>query len=119
MPEDGTNGFFVACFIRDPNNVDPIIVDGEEPTEELSHSARQDAFRAKSKAKGGKGGVRGGGEINSATQIGKLKAADVRKELANKPIVKEAKAAKIKKAVPGKKAAYLLTKALKQKKSSK
>lgn len=104
LPEDSTNGFFVACFVRDPNNVDPI--EAEETTTTLSHSSRQEAFKAKSKAKGGKGGVRGGGEIHSATQVGKVKAADVRKELASKPVVKEAKAAKVKVAVPGKKAAY-------------
>lgn len=59
LPEDGTNGFFVACFIRDI----PDPIEGEELTttpavsigvDELSHSERQEAFKAKARAKGGK-----------------------------------------------------------------
>ena len=64
LPEDGTNGFFVACFVRTP-------IEGEEelqqPLEdvEMTHAARQAAFKAKSSTKGGKH-VKGGPQKGKA-----------------------------------------------------
>lgn len=71
LPEDGTNGFFVACFVRTPPAVDSLptattdsTVDLVEETNEttttsggtmtMSHAERQEAFKAKARAKGGK-----------------------------------------------------------------
>lgn len=57
LPEDGTNGFFVACFVRNPPegvDVDAAATVAPDAAEEMSHSERQEAFKAKARAKGGK-----------------------------------------------------------------
>lgn len=112
LPEDGTNGFFVACFVRTvPEGQEdepeaPVAVEGEEGETTLSHEDRQKAFKAKARAKGGKGGPKGA-VVTPAPR--KPKVPEVR--------VLKKSYEKIKKAgVPGKKAAYLAEKAKRGKK---
>lgn len=89
----------------------------------MSHSSRQEAFKAKAKATGGKGGMRGGGEkstggIPAKPKIARSMVTMVPKAQQIEAAAKEiAKAPKVKTAVPGKKAEYLLQKALRQKKA--
>lgn len=109
MPEDQSNGFFVACFIRDEDSVvapaatetEETAIEGEEA--ELTHAQRQEAFRAKSKARGGKGGPKG--LVPSKLVALAEKAAPPKPKVEVKEV-----ASKTKKSVPGKKAAYLAEK---------
>lgn len=108
LPEDGTNGFFVACFVRDEpsENGDETVIeaeaeDGTEKKDVLSHAQRQEAFKAKARAKGGKGGPKGS-EVHPP-----------KKEVAKAAPVQEHK-----KPVAGKKQAYLIEKALVQKRKA-
>lgn len=115
LPEDGTNGFFVACFVRTP-------VEGEEDApplpihteggEEMTHSSRQEAFKAKARAKGGKGAPK--------SERGPRPARPV-KEVVVVPVAKVEKVEKekrVKQKVEGKKERYLVEKALMQKRKT-
>lgn len=97
-----------------------MLIEGEVGAEETTHASRQEAFRAKAKAKGGKGGPK-----NAAPVVKRLPrpAAAATKEEA--PKVEgtggdkaEKKEKKVKVAVPGKKAAYLIANALRQKRKT-
>ncbi|ORY44659.1 S-adenosyl-L-methionine-dependent methyltransferase [Leucosporidium creatinivorum] len=104
LPEDQSNGFFVACFVRgEPasgdDSVAAIEVDGEAAPE-LTHAERQEAFKAKSRQKGGKGGPK-------APVVKPVKEASAVRAKVEAPKVGVQKK---KAAVPGKKAAYLAEK---------
>ncbi|KAM0746281.1 S-adenosyl-L-methionine-dependent methyltransferase [Meredithblackwellia eburnea MCA 4105] len=107
LPEDQTNGFFVACFIRDAP-------EGDEENESfaaeegtISHADRQEAFRSKARAPGGKGGQKGKVKVASAPVVEKPKKVEgVKKDKA--PTREE----KVEKAgMSSKKAKYLAEKA--------
>ncbi|SGY81870.1 BQ5605_C009g05531 [Microbotryum silenes-dioicae] len=113
LPEDQSNGFFVACFIRDEDaaiagdqsmdgaNVLPNEANVEGESTELTHAQRQELFKAKARAKGGKGGPRGGGQaVTSSTSP--TKSAPKKVE------------AVVEKKKSGKKAAYLAEKKRRQ-----
>jgi putative methyltransferase len=108
LPEDQSNGFFVACFVRAEPSPDadlPATSTKDEDTEatELTHAERQEAFKAKAKAKGGKGGPKGPPAPRPVKPVAVAKVEE-----------KVEKAEKKKIAVPGKKAAYLAEKKRKQ-----
>lgn len=103
LPEDGTNGFFVACLIRTvPEGFvedEPAVmaeggevVEGGEGDVTMSHASRQEAFKAKARAKGGKGGSKG----PKVEKVEKVRAPVV--------MVKAEKVKGKKVGVPGKKA---------------
>lgn len=104
LPEDGTNGFFVACFVRDPDAAVEIPAVPTETTAEqqLTHAERQEAFKAKSQRKGGKGAPI---SVRLAAKLPKPEPAPK----APAPKVEGVKAPK--KKVEGKKEAFLAEKA--------
>ncbi|KAK4701027.1 25S rRNA (cytosine2278-C5)-methyltransferase, partial [Phenoliferia sp. Uapishka_3] len=115
LPEDGTNGFFVACFIRtvpegysdEPEVTTTEATEADESTTTtISHASRQEAFKAKARAKGGKGGPKG---VVVTPNAKKEKVPEVR-------VLKKSYEKAVKKGVPGKKAAYLAEKAKRSKK---
>lgn len=114
LPEDQSNGFFVACFVRaeptstgaDDSATAAAVVDSETP--ELTHAERQEAFKAKARAKGGKGAPK-------APVPKPVREVVQRESAAGKaPSGKVEQQQKKKAAVPGKKAAYLAEKKRKQ-----
>ncbi|SCV74776.1 BQ2448_7805 [Microbotryum intermedium] len=113
LPEDQSNGFFVACFIRDEDaaaagdqsmdaaNASTNDAEVEGESTELTHAQRQELFKSKARAKGGKGGPKGGGQT-ATSSTSPTKSAPKKAE------------AVVEKKKSGKKAAYLAEKKRRQ-----
>ena len=102
LPEDGTNGFFVACFVRDPEADTSAATPAEGAEEEMTHAERQAARKDKAKGKGGKGQPVG---VRLAAKLPKPEKVEAKKEEPKADGVKQ------KKKVEGKKTAFLAEKA--------